>query len=345
MFEIRIGGGAVELVSCDVCGNGVGYEMRSFQSGNCQEWGLLYGLLVVFSALVRPSAFTPERLIILLIGLHGLVCCLASELQALKNCRLVPTEWADGDSFQIESEAGQQMTIRLYGVDCFEIKVAGATDARRLRAQRRYFGITDYGSTEDSIALAKNLGREAKQVAFKFLAEPFTVYTAFADARGDGRYKRYYGFVVNQVGEDLAAHLVKNGLARAYGVVRSTYDGQSHQDYRDFLADLELQAAKLGQGAWAKTNWQTLPSERQQQRDEDREIQLAVGTQLPAKASINPNESSRDELMSLPGIGETIAIRIIEMRPFETIVELQKVPGIGQKKFNDIKPYLTLKTD
>lgn len=49
--------------------------------------------------------------------------------------------------------------------------------------------------------------------------------------------------------------------------------------------------------------------------------------------------------MSLPGIGETIAIRIIEMRPFETIVELQKVPGIGQKKFNDIKPYLTLKTD
>lgn len=293
---------------------------------------------------MNPSAFICKRLIVIIICCHALACSLASELQALENCRLVPTNWADGDSFQIESEDGQELTIRLYGVDCFEIKVTGATDARRLRAQRRYFGITEYGSTGDSIALAKNLGKEAKQVAFQFLAEPFTVHTAFADARGDGKYKRYYGFVVNQAGEDLAAHLVKNGLARAYGVVRSTYDGQNHQDYRDFLADLELQAAKLGQGAWAKTNWQTLPSERQQQRDEDREIHLAVGNQLPEKSSINPNKSSRDELMSLPGIGEKIAMRIIEMRPFKTIDELHNVPGIGQKKFNDIEPYLTLET-
>jgi hypothetical protein len=48
---------------------------------------------------------------------------------------------ADEDSFQIQTPEGQEHTIRLYGADCIEWHVSDDSDARRLRAQRRYFGI------------------------------------------------------------------------------------------------------------------------------------------------------------------------------------------------------------
>ena len=40
------------------------------------------------------------------------------------------------------------------------------------------------------------------------LAKPFTVHTAFADARGDGKHKRIYGFVTTADGEDLAGRQI-----------------------------------------------------------------------------------------------------------------------------------------
>lgn len=117
------------------------------------------------------------------------------ELQEFKNCHLVATAWADGDSFEIACIDGKRHTIRLYGADCFEWHVTDETDARRLRAQRRYFGMTGFGgSPEKSIQAAKNLGEAAAKEITKVLAKPFTVHTAFADAMGDGRHRRIYAF-------------------------------------------------------------------------------------------------------------------------------------------------------
>ncbi len=39
----------------------------------------------------------------------------AQPLVELRKCKLVPTEWADGDSFEIKTEDGSQHTVRLYG--------------------------------------------------------------------------------------------------------------------------------------------------------------------------------------------------------------------------------------
>jgi competence protein ComEA len=65
----------------------------------------------------------------------------------------------------------------------------------------------------------------------------------------------------------------------------------------------------------------------------------------PGRA-INPNLSCQKDLETLPGIGPVLAHRIIDYRrahgPYKKIADLSKVSGIGPKKLEKIKPYLTI---
>ncbi len=262
----------------------------------------------------------------------------------LRDCELIKSQWADGDSFLVRSPERGEFTVRLYGADCMEWNVTDPSDERRLREQRRYFGITN--ARKDplaSIELAKSLGKAAGKEVVNVLSKPFVVHTAFADARGDGKHQRSYGFVVTTDGHDLASLLVSKGLARAVGVARVTYDNRTQDEYKEQLRDLELRAASRGLGIWAETNWDSLPDERRQQRDEDREAELAFDDRnFSADEKIDPNTAARDELMRLPGIGEVLANRIIEGRPYTKIEDLTDVPGIGSAKFEKICPYLVV---
>jgi competence protein ComEA len=68
------------------------------------------------------------------------------------------------------------------------------------------------------------------------------------------------------------------------------------------------------------------------------------GTQTTGK--VNINTATAEELDTLPGIGPAIAQRIIEYRqtsgPFQSIEEIKKVSGIGDKLFEQLKELITV---
>lgn len=62
---------------------------------------------------------------------------------------------------------------------------------------------------------------------------------------------------------------------------------------------------------------------------------------------VNINQATQSELETLPGIGPSIASRIIEYREqngnFQKIEDLQNVKGIGDAKYANIKDHVTVK--
>lgn len=265
----------------------------------------------------------------------------AEDLKTIAGCELVPSDWADGDSFPVRLPDGSEQTIRIYGADCIEWHVNDESDARRLRAQRRYFGIAD-GAPEESISVARGFGEAAGLRTRELLSKPFTIHTAFADGRGDSRFRRIYAFVTTKDGEDLSAVLVREGLARAFGVARRTPDGSSAEEYRSHLADLELTAASSHRGIWAKTNWNRLADDRREERREEAEIAAAFIKKPPANG-IDPNTASEEELALLPGVGEVLAKRIVEGRDggtYNSATDLLRVKGINSKMLEAMIPSL-----
>jgi len=61
-------------------------------------------------------------------------------------------------------------------------------------------------------------------------------------------------------------------------------------------------------------------------------------------APIDLNSASAAELTALPGVGESIARRIVAFRdehgPFRRVEDVMKVKGIGEKSFQKLKPHL-----
>lgn len=60
---------------------------------------------------------------------------------------------------------------------------------------------------------------------------------------------------------------------------------------------------------------------------------------------ININKASIKQLKKLPGIGPTLAKRIVEFRskksPFSSYKELLKIKGIGKRKLEKLLPHIT----
>ena len=63
-------------------------------------------------------------------------------------------------------------------------------------------------------------------------------------------------------------------------------------------------------------------------------------------ASVNINRADAQDLMTLPGIGQTLAQRILDYRSsqgsFTSAAELLNIDGIGQTRLEALLPHITL---
>jgi len=64
----------------------------------------------------------------------------------------------------------------------------------------------------------------------------------------------------------------------------------------------------------------------------------AVQTDLYDFVLVDLNTADRERLMSLPGVGEILADRIIAARPYQSVDDLLKVSGIGEVTLEQLRP-------
>lgn len=143
----------------------------------------------------------------------------------------------DGDSFHIQTPRASYV-FRIYFADAPETNLEFPD---RVCEQAAYWGITE--------SQALLIGREAKQFTEMFLQSGVTVWTKRQDARGQSQKPRYFAIV--HAGEsDLALELVRNGLARVYGLGADLPDGTPEKSYWSKLRQAENEARRERRGAW-----------------------------------------------------------------------------------------------
>lgn len=62
----------------------------------------------------------------------------------------------------------------------------------------------------------------------------------------------------------------------------------------------------------------------------------------PGEPPIDVNKASEAELQRLPGIGPTLAARIVAARPYSSVDDLRRAKGIGAKILETIRPHVTV---
>jgi DNA uptake protein ComE-like DNA-binding protein len=252
-----------------------------------------------------------------------------------QDCRLIPNPANDGDSFHVRA-GRKEFIFRLYFVDTPE---TDASLPERVAEQAKYFRV--------SVPQTLQIGAEAERFTRDKLSRPFTVETCQEDARGRSRLPRYFAFV-EMGSEDLAETLVRNGLARVSGAPGHPPDRAAPATEKRKLEQLERNAKSQKLGGWGveagrlNTRATTSPSGSPPAGADSFEAffhpkKLESAPNPGAKLDVN--SASVEALQALPGIGPVLAERIIAARPFQSADELQRVQGIGAKKYGLLRPF------
>lgn len=291
------------------------------------------------------KAFSSSWRILLLLGLlgSGSKTRAAGPWETYQNCQLLANASNDGDSFHVRA-AGHEYIFRLYFVDTPE--TANEFPAR-VSDQARYFHLT--------VPQTLQVGIEAARYTRQKLSRPFTIITCKRGARGQSHLPRY--FAVVQIGkENLAENLVANGLARVYGMTARAPMLKSPAAEKSQLLQLEANARSQKLGAWGvsagrlgervRTAASSTPASGKDSFDAffhphaTPAPTASVGARMSLPdEKLDVNTASAQALRNLPGIGVVTAKRIIAARPFKSAAELQRVRGIGPRKYEVLRPY------
>lgn len=164
----------------------------------------------------------------------------ALQWMKLENCTFVANYYNDADSFHVLHD-GKEYIFRLYFVDAPETEVYLK---QRVLQQAENFGIA-----YDKML---QVGHDASAFVSQQLANGFTVLTKWHGAQGRSAMPRYYALV--RVGDqDLGEMLIKNGLARLYGVRVNSPEGESSGSIHARMLTLQENAHKSHVGAWQYT--------------------------------------------------------------------------------------------
>lgn len=241
--------------------------------------------------------------------------------EELKGCRLLANSVVDGDSFHVLHE-GREYIFRLYFVDAPE------TDAAlrdRVVDQAAYFGIA-VNDVPPAGGLAAAFTRALLQ------ATSFTVHTRWQNAMGRSSLARYYAIVFVD-GKNLAEELVANGLARIYGLRANWPDGPRSVTFINQLKNRELTAREKQLGVWNAARFA-----RRTTATATNEPPAKPTLTNAANSKVDLNTATAAELQKLSGIGPVLAGRIIAHRPYGSVEELDRVPGVGPKLMERLKP-------
>ena len=75
---------------------------------------------------------------------------------------------------------------------------------------------------------------------------------------------------------------------------------------------------------------------------------VAAASPAKAESKIDINHANAAELQALPGVGPVLAQRMVEWRTahgrYRTVEDLQEVKGIGKKRLEQMRSFITVKT-
>lgn len=237
--------------------------------------------------------------------------------------------WMNGESSNAQVFAKALAAIEAYNVDYYEPVAGDSFDIGALAINIVHPGDLSLGTNDNSIVMHATYG----DVSFLFAADveraaEEKILTSGANLKADILHLGHHGSNTSSTGNFLEAVQAKTAIYSAGA--RNSYGHPSPEVIERVKSrKMDVYGTDVDGNMIIETNGKTyrLFTEKEGTLPEP----------LLTRACIDLNSASAKQLQQIVHIGEKLATELIAQRPFETVEELIKVNGIGEKRLIDIQ--------